>query len=689
MQNLNNNEPTEITLTQDPHNPKAYIANIQCKGGLGNATNPPVFNNANRHKFKITFKLEMADIKPSDDSYSFEICEDLGSVCVGFDPGTTGSSISVSSGNPTQLAHLYPLLIGGEDNESAIIPSVLVFNNPAIQDQTVSTAIPGEHYKYGQNAWIDQTQANTRIQSMKKLLGYDNDKPEILIDNTPKRLFNGRELVSLLVKGLFKDMNTYFGTTLANDPNKEFWCNRDNQTHQLLPFNPKRAVVAVPNTFSMRKTQGMVDAIKSLDQFHAITYIYEAEAALLSLFIGEEDRRKYNRKIVVFDMGGGTINVSAFKTTDAQVTGTYHTTVDTLGRVGFGVGGDAIDYCIIKAILKMEPIVERLNEINQTAPQFMKENKSALIKLAKDYVKLEMIKCYNDNEDCLIEPRPLFTQIAADVTQIFPEDSIIDDDSWEIKWKEAVYLLFKKNNRGVYPIFETEEFTSIVYNSVSESVFELCNFGDVVDCFSGKAIEVVFTGRSTSFPFIKEQVMESLKKKFPLAHPLNSDDNIDTLKTRVANGACYYGLQLVHFTLVNNKTFYKYGYLKNDAPNTFNFITVIDFGKRFDNDSQSIYDPRAENSTFPCNDNNAIFYQIIGHDPVNYIRNRNRLKCVELFRFNAGNTIKGFNSRLEVNESFHVEAIFDYGHAPISKNTNIEQNDIATDHDEFYTFSIS
>jgi len=512
--------------------------------------------------------------------YKFHIGNDLGDLWVSFDPGTTGSCVAIGN-------HAENISVSVDRYNHKVIDSKLIFE---ITENYIGNngEIPEELYKYGTNARTKfGSKSVVSYQSIKKLLGFKDIK-EITFKNNNTLKLTGKELSSLLVKGLYKEL-IYFINKLNNS---EFLHNG--------VFNPQRAVIAIPNNFTISKIQDMVDCLGYLKQFKEVRYVYEAEAVLfyyLSNYsrFNNGDNQFKDENILVFDMGGATINatiVSASKIEENQKPVYY---IDFLGKIGYGIGGDTIDYCILKFIKKFANEYPQFNTIN-----FNAENKKDLVEAARS-IKLQIVDYYEKGYDTLITTRQLndFLKPVLGVSIEFSEES-------------KFYENFKKDSTGKYKIFSHPIFIDLIYNNVKDAVNEIIDLSD--NC---KIDKVIFSGRSTFFPNIKETVEKQLKSKN--STPAKITLAIEESKTAVAHGACWYGINKNSIRLNNLKTNASFGIKQTLTADTTNveFIELIQMGCQFDSNNSEIdkvSGVKNLSANFSFDGGKVNFYQVMGKD---------------------------------------------------------------------------
>ncbi|PGH37639.1 MAG: hypothetical protein CRN43_19985, partial [Candidatus Nephrothrix sp. EaCA] len=364
--------------------------------------------------------------------------------------------------------------------------------------------------------------------SIKKLLGF-KDVKEIEFDNRNTLQLKGKDLAALLVKGLFKDVNSYFNRPGFNADEYK----RNGK------FNPLRAAVAIPNNFTTSKIQDMVDCIAKLNQFKEIRYVYEAEAVLfyyLSNYSRFNDGKASSdsETILVFDMGGATINATVVTANKILKNERTKYEIDFLGKIGYGIGGDTIDYCIAQFILSYADEFPQLKEVQ--------DKKFELANLAFEIKKEIIANYYSDN--------PYLTYL---ITASKLEDFIKESLGVSIKIEEEseMYEYFFKDS-GRCKLFEHPLFIDTIYNNVKDAVNEVTGLS------GGARIDrIIFSGRSTSFPLVKETVEKQLNAQKENIKIIALE--LEESKMAVAQGACWYGVNN------NSKTNAAFGFKKTQS----------------------------------------------------------------------------------------------------------------------------
>jgi molecular chaperone DnaK (HSP70) len=587
--------------------------------------------------------------------YNFHIGADLKDVWVGFDPGTSGSCVAVGSATDN-------IILGEDKTKNKIIPSVLVFEK-AEDYQLNGIEIPEKIYKHGTAA--DTLYPNTNkykgFKSIKKLLGFKDIK-EVVFDNKNKLPLTGKDLAGLLVKGLFKDINTYFNRPDFNADEYK----RDGK------FNPLRAVVAIPNNFTISKIQDMVDCIGKLNQFKEIRYVYEAEAVLfyyLSNFseLSQGESALEEETILVFDMGGATINATIVTANKTLINDRPKYDIDFLGKIGYGIGGDTIDYCLTKFILSCTDEFPQLSGIN------IFERKIRLAELAFQ-VKKEIITNYYSNKEYLITANNLETFI----NKALGISITISDET------SGMYKYFLKTS-GKFKLFEHPLFIKTIYNNVKDAVNEVIELSE-----STHIDKVIFSGRSTSFPMIKETIEKQLKAKDGRTKIVAL--NLEESKIAVAKGACWYGINKNSVRLNNLKTNASFGFKRTMSADRTDvkFYELVAMGCTFDirNDEIDSFEGSENLSAdFAFDGSKVNFFQIMGKDADKILSEGQKHKFSKI----ASISLDQVTSRvaMKVNENDEVEcAVKLESNRVINERGLVADQEIDEANEEHYTWIV-
>jgi molecular chaperone DnaK (HSP70) len=572
---------------------------------------------------------------------------------VSFDPGTTGSCVAIGN-------HAANISVSEDRYNHKVIDSKLIFE---ITENYVSSngKIPENLYKYGTSArTLFGSNRVASFQSIKKLLGFKDHKEIIFKNNYTLRL-SGKDLSSLLVNGLYKEL-IYFVQKINNP---EFIHNG--------VFNPQRAVIAIPNNFTISKIQDMVDCLGYLKQFKEVRYVYEAEAVLFyylsnySRFNNGNNQFK-DENILVFDMGGATINatiVSASKSEENQKPVYY---IDFLGKIGYGIGGDTIDYCILKFIKTFSREYPQFKAIN-----FSTDNKKALVEAARS-IKLNIVDYFEKGFDTLITTRQLNDYLKPLIGAI------------EYSEESDFYMQFKKNAKGKYSIFNHPDFKDLIYNNVIDAVNEVVDLSN-----SCKIDKVIFSGRSTFFPFIKETVERQLELKS--SSPVKVTLEIEESKTAVAQGACWYGINKNSIRLNNLKTNASFGFKQTLSADTTDvkFIELVGMGNSF-NESDSKIDEiigtKNISSDFSFDGDKVNFYQVMGKNANQILANNQKHKFSKIASIRIPNTTEAI--QIVVKEDDDIECkVKLVSERVLDGKGVVSDQEIADANEEHYTWIIN
>jgi molecular chaperone DnaK (HSP70) len=647
------------------------------------AGKPPLnFENGKRYiltvvtNYEVKHKLPLLNIlnggfsRNNEKPYEFEIGKDLGKIWVGFDPGTTGSSAAF--GRDKDKIFFSKVQYGGTMTE--INSSVIAFHKEITKSDYENWKL-NKDYFHGYAAEA-RTNLKHKFRSLKKTLGYPEEYPVIISDNQDKdkKLFNltGQQLFQLQLRGMYNDYIAYLDNSNLTKSEKEELSNRTGNCIA------KRAVVAIPNCFTIRRTQAMIDSIRSLGKFDEIISTYEAEAVLF--YCIKESIVKSNTRVMIFDMGGATINTSFF---DYKNENSIYK-IDTLGRIGYGIGGDTIDFCIINAILEMQSVQKALEIEQGGVKKYRYKNAQKLIELAND-IKFEIVSNY-DNGFELIPIEHLTGYIN---NRLFGMKSNV-----AIKSEDHETLF---NNSG--KVFFDKYIEPIIYKNIQDAVAQLARFKAVADC-KNQQVVLVFSGRSTAFPFVQDKVKEELKKQgFINIKPKDLQQNVtmDKLKTIVAEGACWYGILKRNIELSNNKTYYSFTYKHSiDGSNQgAEFKTLIKQGQRFDNNNDGNLEIRkhhtiTQNKGFEYDGSQAKIYQVTGDNPKElYETEGMKHKITFVTSVDVARPMKELEMVLRPDDSLEVIAKFDNNKDNnVRAFANTDSVEIADENDEHYTFAL-
>ena len=568
-------------------------------------------------------------------SYKFLIGEDLGESWVAFDPGTTATTIAFEK-NSTEIT-----IAKNKDGET-LTPSVLVFDRNAIKSSF-----------YGDDAEnrIRSTAQYLGFRSIKKLLGFKDTNKE-----TGK---NGKELAEKLVGDIYNDI----------------------KKNNLGIENSKRAIVAIPNNYTAAKIKDMLSCIENLGQFKEIRTIYEVEA-IIFYYLSNKSllERQYscnnsnaNEIVLVFDMGGATINATVAQISK-QNNDTYE--VNILSKIGYGIGGDTIDYCILKSIFEYEKDLD-LQHLNI----FDKKIRAALtpenyIKIKEDLIKLSLkIKLQITKNQSKSEFIPA-NDLQIYLTKAAGKNIYFDSDS-------NFYRIFKKSSK--FSILKNKCFMDLIYKNVSDAVNETLKIAG-----SPKINKIILSGRSTSFPNIESNI----SGEFSYSPDILNLNKTGVAKTAVAEGACWYGANNNCIKLNNLKTSANFGFVKTKSPDKQNiqFINLVGAGQNY-GETENVGIKFAQNTEifrdlFNFDGKKVNFYQVMGSDCETIIAEKQKHKYSKIETIKLNQESEKIVIRVSENDDVNCSVCLVNGYLE-ERKVVIADQEITEANEEHYTWILS
>ena len=640
-------------------------------------------------KVKLDFMIETRffglfprqDVVEEIDEIEFYFMNDLGTAWVGFDPGTTGSCISYGcTGGSLDNPNIR--MVRANDNE--IIPSKLILNKN-FGNSDIAQLRPGIDYWYGKKADENWKASNYKgepcFQSIKKLLGYKNsadDMIEVKWGNDIRKL-TGLQLAHLLVKGLKSELDDNISKLTSMDAMRFVGKNG----------RARRAVVAIPNNYTLPKITDMVNSVRMLNSFDEVRYIYEAEGILFNYFRKNYKSQKPGTEtIMVYDMGGATINLSIFRVDYTEENGTIYYNVHTLGRIGYAVGGDNIDVAIMEHIFTLPQLTTSLTEKEQEQNHRLAED---LRKRRHDYqlahkidiidavraLKLDIVKAANGKnlESNILENFVSFEGFVKDsIIQKFA--SLPDDSFAKIPSERFAYEMIDR-------IKKSKSMNRYVVQNVEDAVREIMQYPEIESL--SHIDTLVFAGRSTMFPGIRECVSDTLGehfKKFKVYNRFNSDE----IKTSVSYGACWYGIYNSLVTLDNSRLSCAYGF-KITKGGRSELNVLLNQNDVFDEDGNVSYEEAITNH-FDADGNVVDFYQVMGSGKgENLFSEENRHKVNFIGSIDVTTTTSEIGMSVDRRNVVTCAVTFDTGDTSSFKDLNVVGRDITKENDWAYVFA--
>lgn len=531
-------------------------------------------------------------------SYQFHIGPDLGNVWLGLDPGTTGSCIAIATSSDD-------LTVEQNNNEDLISPSVILIPTDKLKssskDEIRSVAI------FGHKAQAVKNESDTmrKFVSIKKLLGY----------NTTFSLGTTKKGVELSVDSAF--LSTLMVEKLMEQHQAYIEANKDDypQFFENDIYAPKRAVIAIPNNFTASKIEHLRECVLDVkdSSIKELRFIYEAEAILVN-YINSGDAKKEEQEsargenIFIFDMGGATINTTLANVKRRRRKNDLVWEIEIISKLGYGVGGDTIDYAYLQWIYSKS---DEYNVLAQNNPfgihssmdmKGRRKLKDAVLELKK-----QTIRNYESNEENLIDRYHI---------ALFNGYSLPMND-------EDSDAFVKDLQNGSHSFLHSKWFEEYVYDNVKSIV------SDVLYVCEKKNIThldtILMSGRSSHFPRIKETVESVVKQS-------GYEPNISLLaltesKSAVAKGACYYGVLNSRIILQNMTVNGVFGVIQKTEPNKAPiFHKLIDDGDSFDNGYKTGKADIQESQGFTFDGGVVRFCQVMGVNPAEIIARNEKHK---------------------------------------------------------------
>lgn len=608
-----------------------------------------------------------------------------------FDPGTSSSCVAYGIGGmvtDTDNIRLVPnkTNIHGVWKDLPVFPSKIKIpeeskffdDNGPVPPVPLEAFEEGTDYYFGNQA--EQEWGANSFQSIKKLLGYTTLQT-VRHRTKGAKTISGQELAHLLIKSLCFHAEKYISThpDVSECERRLFFRNSE--------FMPSRAIVAVPNSYTLSKVQAMVDTVVRLNKFEEVHFLYESEAVLMNCIKANwQNIAQYEGKIIlVYDMGGATINITAFKLT--VHTGTnegsvYVRKIDihTLAKIGYGVGGDDIDYALIQMIYHIPSIEKALRDKEIDFKKHQQTYKKKLLNFVQA-LKIDWIEHMNTDDKSGIATGNQTLDVNVfwnGLQQLFQE-------------MEISLARFTEDDRSYFAAQQLNHsfLEEYVFSKVVDAVTEVLRFialKAVPAVGNNQEVELVMSGRSVLYPGITERVLTSItgqsydnpsgsKVKYVCSKPWSGfnksgsaryDDIL--VKTAVASGACWYAMFSNYFSFVHNVVTSTFGF--TDMVNgEVTFIPVINRNTRFDEKgcisrTSTVKDPTLKT---------VRFYQMLGADPEKILKENIRYKMNFLDEVLPAQIRGRINSiTIEVDEKGNFDYKIDVCglDAPITKENN-------------------
>ena len=352
---------------------------------------------------------------------------------IGIDLGTTYSCVGIFRNGSVEII---PNELGNR-----ITPSVVAFTD---DDRLVGEAAKNQaalnpkRTIYSVKRLIGRKYNDKEVQMDKKLLPYDiidkDGKPYIQVETKgQKKIYSPEEISAMILTKMKTVAENFLGTKVKN------------------------AVITVPAYFNDSQRQSTKDA-GTIAGLNVLRIINEPTAAAIAYGLDKKDKE---RNILVFDLGGGTFDVSLL-TIDSGVFEVVSTNGDT------HLGGEDFDHRILDYLLK---------KLKKQHGKDFKNNKSVIQKL-----KTEIEKAKRHLSSSL--------QATIEIDELEPGFDFKDTLS-RAKFEELNLDLFKKTMAPVEKVMEDSGFKK------------------------SEIAEVVLVGGSTRIPKVQTLIKDYFNGKEP------------------------------------------------------------------------------------------------------------------------------------------------------------------------------
>ncbi len=521
----------------------------------------------------------------------FFIGPELGSTWVGFDPGTSGSCIAAG-------VHGDAIVVEQDQHhQDRITPSLVVFGSFWEKDRPPAFSpgvIPDSACLVGTRAQADFGLPGTAsFQSFKRFLGYR--EPIVLSFPQGDLQFEGTDLSRLLVRHVYDSFAAFL-----------------DQRHPELTLGeeaPARCVVAIPNTFTLTQAQAMRQVVADLGKFSEVRCLTEAEAVFFyHLSRLREVPTDRPRTVLVFDMGGSTMNATILRFKAVDLEGQRRYKIRILGRMGYGLGGDAIDYYLVRALCRA--LRQDFGEAFRPFDPFAKDaDPHELAQLKQRWNRAAgEIKV---RHGAMMSKRERLTANEALLDII--NDAVFQGALENLDIGPHFLKLFETTAPWPeHPLHSQPELLRGIFVPMDELIREVVRNTENVQLDA-----VIYSGRSCRFPSITDRVRDALLKERQTPREILLPDQ--DLKSAVARGCCWYGLNHAGILVSAPTTSAAYGFRHTSEIGRSDFVGLIPAGTAFasardaDNVNCAIGEHHLQPpSAFAFDNRQLVFYQIMG-----------------------------------------------------------------------------
>ncbi len=667
--------------------PEGFEAYISSAGKISNNANVPIeittaFKNSQfefsvifRHRGAVVteplpfaFEIELISLNngirsfnvSSRMSYQFHLGPDLGNIWLGLDPGTTGSCIAIATSTDD-------LTVEQNNNEDLISPSVILIPTDKLKSSSKDNIRSVVRFGHKAQAVKNESDTMRKFVSIKKLLGYNSTFSLGTNKKGEELSVESAFLSTLMVEKLMEQHQTFIEANMEEYP--QFF---DNGV-----YAPKRAVVAIPNNFTASKIEHLRECILDVKDspIKELRFIYEAEAILVNYINSvsakvREQESAQGETIFIFDMGGATINTTLANVKRRKRNNDLVWHIEIISKLGYGVGGDTIDYAYLKWIYSKSDEYSDLAHNNPFGVQSSMDMKGRRkLKEAVLELKKQTIRNYTANEENLIDRYQIahFNGYHLDMQD---EDDVFNTD---IKNDTNSFLYSKW--------FEEYVYSNV--RSITNDIIYVCDKKGISSLDT-----ILMSGRSSHFPRIKETVSAVVKRAGYTPDitllPLTES------KSAVAKGACYYGVLNNRIILQNMTVNGVFGVIQRTAPNTPpTFHKLIDDGESFDRGFKTGRTAITQSQGFTFDGTKVRFCQVMGVNPTEIISKNEKHKYSEVATIAAQPfPVQEVQMSITNKDKILCSITNTNGDTIPAEETMVKDSDITACNDEQYTFFV-
>ncbi len=594
-------------------------------------------------------------------SYQFLVGPDLGNVWLGLDPGTTGSCIAIATSSDD-------LTIEQNNNEDLISPSVILIPTDKLKSSSKEDIRNVVIFGHKAQAVKNESDTMRKFVSIKKLLGYNTDYPLGTTKKGDELKVNSAFLSTLMVEKLMEQHKEFIQAKKDDYP--QFF---ENGT-----YSPKRAVIAIPNNFTASKIEHLRECVLDIKDspIKELRFIYEAEAILVNYINSgnakeKEQESEQGETIFIFDMGGATINTTLANVKRRRIKKDLVWEIKIISKLGYGVGGDTIDYAYLQWIYSKSdeyPVLSQNYPFGEHSNMDMKDRRK--LKDAVLELKKQTIRNYESNEENLID-----------------RYQIAQFNGYQLAMKEENDAFVNDIKNGKRSFLYSKWFKDYVYSnvrSIVEDVLYICKKKNINNLDT-----ILMSGRSSHFPRIKETVESAIKQSG--YKPDISLLALTESKSAVAKGACYYGVLNSRIILQNMTVNGVFGVIQKTEPNKAPiFHKLIDDGDSFNNGSKTGKAYIQESQGFTFDGGVVRFCQVMGVNPSDIIARNEKHKYSEVATMPAKPfPVQEVQITISDKDKVLCSITNTNGETIPAVETIVKDSDIMDHHKEHYTFFVT